>query len=115
MSDDALDALKQEKLQQLQQAQTSPQDAGVDQEEQLRKQLREQVKRIAAQFFTAKARDRLNNVRTVKPELAQQIEMYLVQLHRAGQINGEITDDQLKNMLKKLQDTNTRERTIKYR
>ncbi|MFB6350352.1 MAG: DNA-binding protein [Bradymonadaceae bacterium] len=46
-------------------------------------------------------------------ELASQIEMQLVQLYKAGQIKDKIDDDQLKELLKKLQESG-KEREIKY-
>lgn len=113
MSDD-LDELKKKKLQQLQdQDGDAAQAAG--QQEDMKNQLQEKLKYIARSLMTSDARDRLNNIRAVKPELAQQIEMYLVQLHNAGQLPAQITDDTLKKLLKKLQDNQSTDRDIKFR
>ncbi|MDY6789247.1 MAG: DNA-binding protein [Candidatus Nanohaloarchaea archaeon] len=82
-------------------------------QEQQQEQVRKQLKKIASKILTKKARSRLGNLRAAKPELASQIEMQLVQLYKAGQIQDEINDDQLKRLLKKLQQSGE-ERNIKY-
>jgi programmed cell death protein 5 len=40
----------------------------------------------------------------VKPQLAQQLELSLIQLAQQGRISVPITDEQLKVMLRKIQD-----------
>lgn len=108
MSDDALDELKKKKMEQLNgQAEDVPQA-----QEQQAEQMRQQLKQIAAQILTKKARSRLGNVRAAKPDLAAQIELQLVQLHRMGQIRDKITDEQLKKLLKEVQSGD--EPDIKY-
>lgn len=109
MSDD-LDELKKEKLKQMQ-GQGQAQAQAQQQQEQ---QLRQQMKKLASKILTDEARSRLGNLRTAKPELASQIEAQLVQLHRAGQIPDKITDEQLKELLKKVQESDE-QRDIKFR
>ncbi len=65
-------------------------------------QLEATLKIVSMQVLDAKARERLNNLKTVKPELAMQLEAYLAQLYQAGQIRGKITEEQLVMMLKKI-------------
>ena len=65
-------------------------------------QLQEQLKAVSWQVLEPKARERLNNLRVVKPELAMQLEAYLAQLYQAGQIKQKITEEQLVSILKKL-------------
>ena len=48
-----------------------------------------------------KAREKLANLKIVKPELAMQLEMYLVQLYNAGQLK-HLTEDQLISILSRL-------------
>lgn len=107
MSDD-LDELKKKKLQEMQDS-----DGGPDVQESQEEQLRAQLKQQAAKLLTEEARSRLGNIRAVKPDLASTIELQLVQLHRAGQIQGEIDDDQLKRLLKKIQESDD-DQDIKY-
>ncbi len=66
------------------------------------KQIEEIVKKTIPQILDEKARERLNNIRVVKPDLAMQLEMYLVQLYQAGQVKRKITEEQLVGILKKL-------------
>lgn len=47
------------------------------------------------------ARERLANVRLVKPELAMELEIYLYQLYKAGHIR-HITEDQIITILSEL-------------
>jgi len=51
------------------------------------------------QLLTSEARLRLNNVKMVKPELANMIENYLLGLASQGRATGQITDEQLKQIL----------------
>ena len=51
------------------------------------------------QRLTSEARLRLNNVRMVKPELSNIIENYLLSLTSQGLVTGQITDEQLKQIL----------------
>ena len=51
------------------------------------------------QILSADARLRLNNVKMVKPELANLVENYLLGLASQGKAQGQITDEQLKQIL----------------
>jgi programmed cell death protein 5 len=63
----------------------------------------EQLKKmIMRNILTKKARERLSRVRLVKPDLALQLEMYLVQLYQGGKLRTKLTDDQLKAILESL-------------
>lgn len=57
---------------------------------------------ILQKILSKKARERLGRIRLVKPELASQLELYLVQLYQAGKIKDEISDEQLKFILETL-------------
>ncbi|HDJ96684.1 MAG TPA: hypothetical protein ENG45_01275 [Candidatus Aenigmarchaeota archaeon] len=59
-------------------------------------------KTVLRKVLTKEARERLGRIKLVKPELAAQIEIYLVQLYQSGQIKGIISDEQLKAILEKL-------------
>jgi programmed cell death protein 5 len=65
-----------------------------------KKALREGVLRMA---LTSEARQRLANVRMVKPELANSIEEYIVQLASSGKLKQAVDDEQVKQMLQALQ------------
>lgn len=49
------------------------------------------------------ARQRLMNVRLVKPELAAAVENYLINAASTGRLNRPLTDDELKQLLLRIQ------------
>jgi len=55
------------------------------------------------QRLTSEARLRLNNVKMVKPEFANMVENYLLGLTSQGRVTGQITDDQVKQILLSVQ------------
>jgi len=60
----------------------------------------EQLKKIILKHILSKeALERLGRVKMVKPDMAMQLELYLVQLYESGKIKSEISDKQLKDML----------------
>ncbi|MCS7142327.1 MAG: DNA-binding protein [Aigarchaeota archaeon] len=93
-SDDAeLEAIRQRKLSELQ-ARAS--------EEEVRR--RQEAERSAALrvILTPEARQRLANLKMARPELAETVENYLLQLAQSGKITTQITDDILRQLLEKL-------------
>ena len=54
---------------------------------------------LLKQILSGEARLRLNNVKMVKPELANMVENYLLGLAAQGKAQGQITDEQLKQIL----------------
>jgi len=76
------------------------QDRKADDSERQAKVAREQMLRVV---FTSEARDRLNNVRMVKPDLAGSIENQIFQLASSGRLRHQIGDEELKQMLGQLQ------------
>ncbi len=61
--------------------------------------LKAQKEMMLKQVLAADARLRLNNVRMVKPDLADLVENYILNLNVQGKISGQISDDQLKQIL----------------
>jgi len=57
---------------------------------------------ILKKILTKEATERLGRIKLVKPEIANQLELYLVQLYQAGKINTIITDEQLKTILEQI-------------
>ena len=62
-------------------------------------QLSAQKDIMLKQILSGEARLRLNNVKMVKPELANMVENYLLGLSAQGKAQGQITDEQLKQIL----------------
>ncbi len=80
------------------------------QEEPSRKAMRENILRVA---LTSEARQRLANVRMVKPDVARAIEEYIVQLVSSGRLKRSIDDEQLKQLLTSIQGQEKREFKIR--
>jgi len=65
----------------------------------------EAVKKAAMfKFMTKDARERLNRVKVAHPDLAEKVELALMQAIQLGHLNGSITDVQLKNILTEIID-----------
>ncbi|MEM5797415.1 MAG: DNA-binding protein [Candidatus Aenigmatarchaeota archaeon] len=63
----------------------------------------ETIKRVVLKKILSKeATERLGRIKLVKPEIANQLEFYLVQLYQAGKISTMITDEQLKKILEQM-------------
>jgi programmed cell death protein 5 len=71
-----------------------------DKEAQERRMMREAALRMA---LTSEARQRLANVRMVRPDLANSIEEYVIQLASSGKLRSAVDDEQVKQMLAQLQ------------
>jgi len=59
--------------------------------------------KVLTVLLDASARQRLANVRMVKPELANAVENYLVNAASSGRLNRALTDDELKQILLSIQ------------
>ena len=62
-----------------------------------------QKEQMIKQILTSEARSRLNNIKMVKPELSNLVEQYLIGMAAQRKISGQITDDQLKQILLSIQ------------
>lgn len=63
----------------------------------------EAMKKVILKKILAKeATERLGRIKLVKPDIANQLELYLVQLYQAGKIGNMITDEQLKMILEQI-------------
>ena len=72
------------------------------QENAQKQQAEETLKNAMPHILDEKARERLSNLKLVKPDLAMQLEFYLFQLYQTGQVKEKITEEQLIMVLKKL-------------
>ena len=109
MSDEELDELRRRKMAELQQQAMAEQQ--VAQEEAIRAQ------RVAVlrQILSPEARDRLNNLRMVKPEFAEQLENELIRLAQTNRLpEVPISDKTLKTMLTQVQ-SRKRDTKIKFK
>lgn len=100
MSDEEkLEEIKRRKLEQLKQQAMQQQMA--DQQEQ---QFQTKKYLLMRKILSQEGRQRLENIRMVKPEFAEQIEMQLIQLFQAGRLKGAVPlpDNAFKKLLKQL-------------
>lgn len=98
MSEEELEALRKRRMLELQQRMAAEQ-----QQAQAQQQLERQKQALLRRILTPEARRRLTNLNMVKPEFTQQLELQLIQLAQQGRINLPITDEQLKELLVRLQ------------
>jgi len=96
--DEEMDELRRRRMAELQQRFAQEQ-----QRAQMQQQVEAQKQAILRRILTPEARSRLNNLKMVKPEFANQLELQLIQLVQAGRVQTPITDPQLKEILIKLQ------------
>lgn len=59
--------------------------------------------RVLLALLDPAARQRLMNVRLVKPELASAVESYLINAASSGRLNRPLSDEELKQLLMRIQ------------
>ena len=64
--------------------------------------IEEMKKQLLAKTVTKEALERLGRVRSVNPGIAEQAEVYIIQIFQAGKLNQLITDEQIKDVLRVL-------------
>lgn len=99
--DPELEALRQKKMAEIQanqQKQVAQQQAADEQ----RKQFEMQKQAILRQIMEPEARDRLSNIRVANPEMADGVEMQLIQLAQSGRLQSVVTDEMLRNLLRQI-------------
>ena len=79
------------------------QDDGNNTSQEKDSQLKAQKEIMLKQVLSGDARLRLNNVRMVKPELADLVENYILNLSVQGKISVQKSDEQLKQILSSAQ------------
>lgn len=114
MSDEELEAIRKRKLLNLQQQVDA---AGQKAEEQL--EYERQKTEILRRILSPEARARLTNIKMVKPQVADQIEIQLIGLAQSGQLSKAgiqipVSDEQLKMILARIQ-SKKRDINIKFR
>jgi len=100
-----IDEIRRRRMQELQQQQAQQaknQSSQAESQEQMRREVEAQKRQAMMQLLTPEARARLTNIRLTKPEFVDQIELQLIQLAQMGRVQSKITDDQLKELLRKL-------------
>ncbi|MEM0083449.1 MAG: DNA-binding protein [Candidatus Nezhaarchaeales archaeon] len=96
--DKELEEIRQRKLAELQKK-----IAMAEEQERLRREYEARKQAVLRAILTPEARMRLSNIKMVRPDFAEQLEVQLIQLAQAGRIPIPITDEQLKKILENLQ------------
>ena len=107
MSDEELENLRRRRLSELQQQANDDQN-----QSQVKKQIDAQKQALLRQILSPEARQRLTNLKMIKPEFTEQIELQLIQLAQVGKLPIPLPDVQLKQILIQLQ---SRKRETKIR
>ena len=68
-------------------------------EELQEKQLEVMKKTIIKKILSKEAVERLSRIKLVKPDVASNLELYLLQLYQSGKIRDQVSDEQLKMIL----------------
>ncbi|WP_455368912.1 DNA-binding protein [[Eubacterium] cellulosolvens] len=98
LGDEELERIRQKKLAELQ-------DSTVDDQkvERAQERLEAQKQALLRTILAPEARQRLTNIRMVRPEFAEQLELQLIQLAQTGRLRTPLSDDQLKEILRRMQ------------
>jgi len=96
--EEELEGLRRRRLLELQQRLAQEQ-----QRIQAQQQVEMQKQALLRRILTPDARRRLTNLKMVRPEFAEQLELQLIQLAQQGKLNIPLNDEQLKEILARLQ------------
>lgn len=94
MDDPELEAIRQKRMAEIQQ---QAQNQAAQQEQAKRFEMQKQS--VLRQILTPEARDRIANIRLANPQMADSVEMQLIQLAQSGRLRGMIDDAMLRNIL----------------
>jgi len=107
LAEDELEELRKRKLLALQQRLAEEQ-----QQAQMERQMEQQKQVLLRKILTPEARQRLTNLKMVRPDFTNQLELQLIQLAQQGKLPIPLADEQLKQILVQLQ---TQKRETKIR
>lgn len=107
MSDEELQQIRKRKLLSMQQRMSDEQRQAQEEA-----QVEAQKQALLSKILAPEARQRLNNLKMVKQEFAEQIELQLIQMAQTGKLPIPLSDNQLKQILIQLQ-SRKREPTIR--
>ena len=98
MSDDELDQIRKRKLLSMQHRMSDEQRQG-----QAEQQMEAQKQALLSKILAPEARQRLNNLKMVRKDFAENIEMQLIEMAQTGKLPIPLSDAQLKQILVQLQ------------
>ncbi len=101
MSDEELDEIRRRKL-----AQIQSQAAEAQRQQEMQEEVNAQKQAILRKILSPEARSRLENIRMVRPDFAEQLEIQMIQLAQSGQLarlgSLPLSDAQFKQILARL-------------
>ena len=97
---DELEEIRRRKLMELQ-AQKEKQLEELARQQELAKRIEEQKKAILRTILEPEARERLSRIKLAHPEIAEAVENQLIALAQSGRIQRKITDEMLKELLRR--------------
>ncbi|MCW4029565.1 MAG: DNA-binding protein [Candidatus Bathyarchaeota archaeon] len=108
MSDDELEQIRKRKLLSMQNARMSEDQRQAHAEQ----QFEQQKQALLSKILSPEARQRINNLKMVRKDFAEQIEVQLIEMAQTGRLPIPLSDAQLKSILIQLQ---SRKRETKIR
>jgi programmed cell death protein 5 len=98
-NDDELEAIKRRRMEELQQQAANQQIAEAQQ-----KDFENKKYLLMRKILSVEGRQRLENIRIVKPQFAEQVELQLIQLMQSGKLRGAIPlpDNAFKKLLEQI-------------
>ncbi|PVX26387.1 MAG: hypothetical protein CW691_01600 [Candidatus Bathyarchaeum sp.] len=100
MSDDELEQIRKRKLMSMQ---NRAQMSDEQRQAQAEQQIEQQKQALLAKLLAPEARQRLNNLKMVKRDFAENIELQLIEMAQTGKLPIPLSDTQLKSILIQLQ------------
>jgi programmed cell death protein 5 len=97
-SDEELQRLRERRLMELQ-----AQQRQTDEVQRARQEAEAQKEALMRRILTPEARQRLTNIKMVRPDYAEQLELQLIQVAQSGRVKLPIDDDMLKRLLLQIQ------------
>ncbi|WP_424002535.1 DNA-binding protein [Haloarcula salina] len=98
-SEEDIEELRKKKMEQLKEQQEG---GDPEAQEAAQQQADAQKKALLRQHLTDGARKRLNTVKMSKPQVGEQVEQQVIALARSGRVQGQIDEDQMKELLSEL-------------
>lgn len=109
-SDEDLQRLRERRLLELQEQQRQAEEL-----RQAREEAEIQKQALLRRALTPEARQRLTNIKMVRPEYAEQLEVQLIQLAQSRRVPLPVTDEMLKSLLAQIQSQQRRDIRIRRR
>jgi len=103
LSEDEIEESELEEIRRRRMLEMQQRMAQDQQRAQAQQQLEMQKQSILRRILTPEARQRLTNLKMVKPDFANTLELQLIQLVQSGKVQTPITDEQLREILMRLQ------------